>query len=184
MADEQKKWYVLRAISGKEQNVKEYIELDMKNHGYQEYVSQVLIPQENVVKVQNNKRVEQKRNLLPGYVLVEANLFGEIPHMLRNTPGVLGFLGGTDKPIPLRKKEVERMLGVDEVSEETSVVQTPLVDFLVGEAVKVTDGAFEGFDGVVEEVQAEKCKLVVSVKVFGRPTPLELNYSQVTKELG
>ena len=147
MADEQKKWYVLRAISGKEQNVKEYIELDMKNHGYQEYVSQVLIPQENVVKVQNNKRVEQKRNLLPGYVLVEANLFGEIPHMLRNTPGVLGFLGGTDKPIPLRKKEVERMLGVDEVSEETSVVQTPLVDFLVGEAVKVTDGAFEGFDG-------------------------------------
>jgi transcriptional antiterminator NusG len=184
MADDQKKWYVLRAISGKEQNVKEYIELDMKNHGYQEYVSQVLIPQENVVKVQNNKRVEQKRNLLPGYVLVEANLVGEIPHMLRNTPGVLGFLGGTDKPIPLRKREIERMLGVDEVSEETTVVQTPLVDFLVGEAVKVTDGAFEGFDGVIEDVQTEKCKLTVSVKVFGRPTPLELNYSQVTKDLG
>lgn len=181
MAETNKKWYVLRAISGKEQNVKEYIELDMKNHGYTEYVSQVLIPQENVIKVQNNKRVAQKRNLLPGYVLVEAELVGEIPHMLRNTPGVLGFLGGTDKPIPLRKREIERMLGSETIGEETTV-QGP--EFLVGEAVKVTDGAFEGFDGVVDEVQPEKCKLVVSVKVFGRPTPLELNYSQVTKELG
>lgn len=184
MADIEKQWYVLRAISGKESNVKEYIELDMKNHGYGDYVSQVLIPTENVVKMmQNNKRVEQKRNLLPGYVLVEAALIGEIPHMLRNTPGVLGFLGGLDKPTPIRQAEVNRLLGIN-VEGEEPVQETPKVDYLVGESVKVTDGPFNGFDAIIEEVNADKCKLKVSVKIFGRTTPLELGFSQVTKELG
>lgn len=182
MADIEKKWYVLRAISGKESNVKEYIELDMKNHGYGEYVSQVLIPTENVVKVQNNKRLEQKRNLLPGYVLVEAALVGEIPHMLRNTPGVLGFLGGMDKPTPIRQAEVNRMLGI-RVEGEEPVEEKIDVDFLVGEPVKVNDGPFSGFNGIIEEVNVEKMKLVVSVKIFGRVTPLELSFTQVSKDL-
>ena len=118
------RWYVLKAISGKEASVKEYIELDMKNHGYEDRVSQVLIPQENIIKVgANNKRIPTKRNLLPGYVLVEAALDGEITHMLRNTPNVLGFLGGTDKPSPVRQVEVNRMLGLGSETED-DVVET------------------------------------------------------------
>ena len=178
------RWYVLKAISGKEASVKEYIELDMKNHGYEARVSQVLIPQENVIKVSaNNKRIPVKRNLLPGYVLVEAALDGEITHMLRNTPNVLGFLGGTDKPTPVRQAEVNRMLGlgVDDAADAADAVLN--VDYLVGESVKVNEGPFTGFDGVIEEVNAEKQKLKVSVKIFGRVTPLELNFSQVSKEL-
>ncbi len=181
MAEITKKWYVLRAISGKEGTVKEYIELDMKNHHYEEYVSQVLIPTENVIKVQNNKRTAIKKNLLPGYVLVEAALIGEIPHMLRNTPGVLGFLGGMDKPTPIRQAEVNRMLGIGTENDEI-IEDVVKVDFTVGESVKVTDGPFSNFTGVIEEVNADKQKLKVSVKIFGRVTPLELNFTQVSKE--
>ena len=181
MAEITKKWYVLRAISGKESNVKEYIELDMKNHGFEEYVSQVLIPTENVIKVQNNKRIATKKNLLPGYVLVEAALIGEIPHMLRNTPGVLGFLGGMDKPTPIRQAEVNRMLGIGTEDDEV-IEDTVKVDFAVGESVKVTDGPFSNFTGTIEEVNIDKQKLKVSVKIFGRVTPLELNFTQVSKE--
>ena len=173
-------WYVLKAISGKEQKVKEYIELDMKNHGYEKYVPQVLIPIKRVEQMVRNKRVVKEVNMLPGYVLVEAMLIGEIPHMLRNTPGVLGFLGGTDKPSPLRQSEVNRMLGVDAGADEVpQVLQT---DYLVGESVKVVDGPFSGFNGVVEEVNSDKQKLKVSVKIFGRVTPLELSFGQVEKE--
>ena len=177
------RWYVLKAISGKEASIKEYIELDMKNHGYESRVSQVLIPQENVIKVSaNNKRIPVKRNLLPGYVLVEAALDGEITHMLRNTPNVLGFLGGTDKPSPVRQAEVNRMLGLG-IEDDADITETVLnVDYLVGESVKVNEGPFTGFDGVIEEVNTEKQKLKVSVKIFGRVTPLELNFTQVTKE--
>ena len=178
------RWYVLKAISGKEASVKDYIELDMKNHGYESRVSQVLIPQENVIKVSaNNKRIPVKRNLLPGYVLVEAALDGEITHMLRNTPNVLGFLGGTDKPSPVRQAEVNRMLGLG-MEDDADITETVLnVDYLVGESVKVNEGPFTGFDGIIEEVNVEKQKLKVSVKIFGRVTPLELNFTQVSKEL-
>lgn len=178
------RWYVLKAISGKEASVKEYIELDMKNHGYEHRVAQVLIPQENIIKVgANNKRVPMKRNLLPGYVLVEAALDGEITHMLRNTPNVLGFLGGTDAPAPVRQAEVNRMLGLGS-GENTEVAEAVMkVDFLVGESVKVNDGPFTGFDGIIEEVNIDKQKLKVSVKIFGRVTPLELSFTQVSKEL-
>jgi len=178
------RWYVLKAISGKEASVKEYIELDMKNHGYEDRVAQVLIPQENFIKVgANNKRIPAKRNLLPGYVLVEAALDGEITHMLRNTPNVLGFLGGTDKPSPVRQAEVNRMLGLGEDDVMDVAEVTVNVDFLVGESVKVNDGPFTGFDGIIEEVNVEKQKLKVSVKIFGRVTPLELSFTQVSKEL-
>lgn len=178
------RWYVLKAISGKEASVKEYIDLDMKNHGYEDRVTQVLIPQESYIKVgANNKRIPAKRNLLPGYVLVEAALDGEITHMLRNTPNVLGFLGGTDKPSPVRQAEVNRMLGLGS-EEDSEVVDAAVnVDFLVGESVKVNDGPFTGFDGIIEEINADKQKLKVSVKIFGRVTPLELSFTQVSKEL-
>ena len=173
-------WYVLKAISGKEQKVKEYIELDMKNHGYEKYVPQVLIPVKRVEQMVRNKRVIKELNMLPGYVLVEAALVGEIPHMLRNTPGVLGFLGGTDNPSPLRQSEINRMLGVDVDEEEVPSVL--VTDYLEGESVKVVDGPFSGFNGTIEEVNQDKQKLKVSVKIFGRVTPLELSFGQVEKE--
>ena len=180
MAELEKKWYVLRAISGKESKVKEYIELDVKNHGLSDYVSQVLIPTEKVVQVRNNKRTVTEKTLLSGYVLVEAALVGEIPHMLRNTPNFLGFLGGTENPTPLRSYEVKRLLGTaDAISESNAET---VVEYAVGESVKVADGPFSGFNGIIEEVNGEKKKLKVSVKIFGRVTPLELSFSQVEKE--
>ena len=173
-------WYVLRAISGKEGKVKEYIDAEIKNGRLNGYVSQVLIPTEKVYQVRNGKRVVKERNYLPGYVLVEAKLVGEIAHELRNTPNVLGFLGGLDNPTPLQQSEVNRILGkVDEMLEENDDVVVP---FAVGEAVKVTEGPFSGFTGVVEEVNSEKKKLTVAVKVFGRNTPLALSFMQVEKE--
>ena len=180
MEVKEKHWYVLKAISGKETKVKEYIELDMKNHGYEKFVPQVLIPIKRVEQLVRNKRVIKEVNMLPGYVLVEASLVGEIPHMLRNTPGVLGFLGGTDKPTPLRQAEINRMLGVD--VEDDEIPHVLEVQFMEGESVKVTDGPFTGFNGIVENVDSDKQKLKVSVKIFGRTTPLELSFGQVEKE--
>ena len=180
MSEIGKKWYVLRAISGKESKVKEYLEADIKNSNLGDFVSQVLIPTEKGYQVRNGKKVIKERTYLPGYVLVEAALVGEVAHHLRNTPNVLGFLGGLDNPTPLRQVEVNRILGtVDElqdVSEDTSV------PYEVGETVKVAEGPFSGFNGVIEEVNAEKKKLKVMVKIFGRKTPLELNFMQVEKE--
>ncbi|MBQ0061022.1 MAG: transcription termination/antitermination protein NusG [Bacteroidaceae bacterium] len=179
MAEIEKKWYVLRAVSGKEAKVKEYLEAEIKNGLLGEYVSQVLIPAEKVVQNRNGKKVVKERNILPGYVLVEAALVGEVAHDLRNTPNVAGFLGGLDNPTPLRQSEVNRMLGtVDEMLVPTEEVN---IDYAVGENVKVTDGPFNGFNGVIEEVSAEKKKLKVMVKIFGRKTPLELSFVQVEK---
>ena len=177
---EEKKWYVLRAISGKEAKVKEYLDADIKNGNLGDYVSQVLIPTEKVYQVRNGKKVVKERSYLPGYVLVEAALVGEVPHRLRNTPNVLGFLGGTDKPVPLRPSEVSRILGtVDELQEAGEELTIP---YVVGETVKVVFGPFNGFSGIVEEVNNEKKKLKVMVKIFGRKTPLELGFMQVEKE--
>ena len=180
MSETGKKWYVLRAISGKESKVKEYLEADIKNSGLGDYVSQVLIPTEKVYQVRNGKKVVKERTYLPGYVLVEAALVGEVAHHLRNTPNVLGFLGGLDNPTPLRPAEVSRILGtVDELQEVTEEVAIP---YEVGETVKVTEGPFSGFNGIIEEINAEKRKLKVMVKIFGRKTPLELGFMQVEKE--
>ena len=174
------RWYALKAISGTEQKVKEYIELDMKNHHLDQYVPQVLIPTKRVEQVVREKRVVKEVNMLPGYVLVEAQLVGEIAHMLRNTPNVLGFLGGTDKPTPLRQAEINRMLGVDQ--DEEVVPEVLQTDYIEGESVKVIDGPFSGFNGKIENVNSEKQKLKVAVKIFGRDTTLELNFGQVEKE--
>ena len=180
-----KKWYVVRAAGGKEKKAKEYIENEIKRLGLTDYVSQVLIPTEKIYQVRNGKKVSMERIFYPGYILIEAVLTGEIQHIIRNLPHVSGFLtekeGGKDKePAPLRQSEVNRILGrVDELIDKEEEIITP---FVVGEAVKVTDGPFNGFDGTVEEVLEDKRKLKVMVKIFGRKTILELNFVQVVKE--
>ena len=180
MSEVEKKWYVLRAISGKENKVREYLEAQIKNTGLGEYVSQVLIPTEKVYQIRNGKKVVKERSYLPGYVLVEALLVGEVAHHLRNTPNVIGFLGGSDKPTPLRPSEVSRILGtMDELQETGEEINIP---YYVGETVKVAFGPFTGFSGIIEEVNNEKKKLKVMVKIFGRKTPLELSFMQVEKE--
>ena len=180
MSDIQKKFYVLRAISGKENKVREYLEAELKNTDLGEYVSQVLIPTEKTFTVRNGKKVMKERAYLPGYVLVEAALVGEVAHHLRNTPNVIGFLGGSENPVPLRQSEVNRILGtVDELQEGGEELNVP---YTVGETVKVTVGPFSGFNGLIEEVNTEKRKLKVMVKIFGRKTPLELGFMDVEKE--
>ncbi|MEI6680758.1 MAG: transcription termination/antitermination protein NusG [Mariniphaga sp.] len=182
MSDNQRKWYVLRAIGGKEKKVKEYIDNEVSNSGLQEFVSQVLIPVEKVYQIRNGKKVAKDRNFFPGYILIEAALVGEIAHMLRNIPNVIGFLGDTKggEPVPMRQSEINRILGkVDELQEGRVELDNP---FIVGETVKVTDGPFNGFNGTIEEINAEKKKLKVMVKIFGRKTPLELSFMQVEKE--
>ena len=173
-------WYVLRAIRGKEGKVKEYIDAEIKNGRLGGHVAQVLIPTEKVKQIRGNKQVVKERLYLPGYVLVEARLVGETVHELRNTPNVLGFLGGMDNPTPLRESEVNRILGkVDELEDVPQEIEIP---FVAGESVKVIDGPFTGFSGVVEKVDDEKRKVTVTVKVFGRNTGLDLGFMQVEKE--
>jgi transcriptional antiterminator NusG len=181
MSDAEKKWYVLRVVGGKEKKVKEYIENEIAGLGLQEYVTQVLIPQEKVYQIRNGKKISKERNFFPGYILIEAILIGEIPHILRNIPNVAGFLGGkNDDAVPLRASEVNRILGkVDELTSKDEELNVP---FFVGETVKVIDGPFNSFTGVIEEVNEEKKKLKVMVKIFGRKTPLELSFMQVEKE--
>jgi transcriptional antiterminator NusG len=182
MSEIVKKWYVLRTVGGKEKKVKEYIESEIANAGLQEYVSQVLIPTEKVYQIRNGKKVSKERNFFPGYLLIEAALVGEIPHMLKNITNVIGFLGDTKggDPVPMRQSEVNRILGrVDEMAENAEEMNIP---FVIGETVKVTDGPFNGFNGIIEEINEEKKKLKVMVKIFGRKTPLELSFMQVEKE--
>ncbi len=177
----EKKWYVLRAIGGKEKKVKEYIESEVRRLKLDDYISQVLIPTEKVYQIRSGKKISKERNFFPGYVLVEAILDGEIPHILENVPNVIGFLGDNKKePVPLRPSEVNRILGkVDELAASDEEINVP---FFVGETVKVVDGPFNSFSGVIEEVNEEKKKLKVMVKIFGRKTPLELSFMQVEKE--
>mgnify|MGYP001547758314 CR=1 FL=1 len=182
MAEIKKKWYVVRAISGKEKKAKEYMEMEISRLNMEDYVSQVLIPTERVFQIRNGKKVSKERTFFPGYILIEASLQGEIEHVIKNIPNVIGFLGGEKggDPMPLRMSEVNRILGkVDELAESEEEINIP---FVVGESVKVIDGPFNNFNGVIEEINEEKKKLKVMVKIFGRKTPLELSYMQVEKE--
>jgi transcriptional antiterminator NusG len=182
MADNNvKKWYVVRAVSGQENKVKAYIETETARLGVADYVSQVLVPTEKVVQVKDGKKIAKEKVYFPGYIMVEANLTGEVPHIIKSIPGVIGFLGETKggDPVPLRLSEVNRMLGkVDELSVKVDSVAIP---YSVGETVKVIDGPFNGFNGTIEKVNDEKRKLEVMVKIFGRKTPLELSFMQVEK---
>ncbi|MFD1293720.1 transcription termination/antitermination protein NusG [Lutibacter holmesii] len=181
MAESVKKWYVVRAIGGQENKVKSYIETEISRLGMTDYVASVLVPTEKVIQVRNGKKLHKERVYFPGYVMIEANLSGELPHIIKGITGVIGFLGevkGGD-PVPMRKSEINRMLGkVDELSVQNDNVAIP---YVTGETVKVIDGPFNGFDGTIEKINEEKRKLEVMVKIFGRKTPLELSYMQVEK---
>ena len=179
MSEIEKKFYVLRAVSGKESKIKEYLEAEIKNSDLDNYIFQVLIPTEKVFQQRNGKKVLKERAYLPGYVIVEAILVGEVVHFLKNVNFVIGFLGGNN-PVPLRTSEVNRILGtVDELQEQSEEFD---VQYIIGETVKVIDGPFNGFHGEIKEINLEKKKLTVLVKIFGRGTPLELGYMQVEKE--
>lgn len=181
MADSGKKWYVLKAVSGKEAKVKEYLEALMRNNEtLANNVGEILLPTEKYAQLRNGKRVVKEKLFLPGYVLVQARLDGETAHTLRFIPNVLGFLGGMDNPSPVRQADINRILGtVEDTALRSEDIAVP---YIVDESVKVTDGPFSGFSGVIEEVNTEKHKLKVMVKIFGRKTPLELGFNQVEKE--
>ena len=179
------KWYVIRVISGKEKKTKIYLENEIDRYQLDEYIPQVLIPSEKVYEMRNGKKRVRERNFFPGYVLISADLtYGEAYHVITSVPGVIGFLGSSSggpakEPVALRQAEVNRILGkVDEIDELEEKLGTP---FIVGESVKVMDGPFSGFTGNVEEVFEERKRLNVMVKIFGRNTPVELNYIQVEK---
>jgi len=181
MSDE-KKWFVLRVISNKERKLKQYIDLEISRSGWEDVVSQVLVPTEKVYKIKAGKKVIQEKNFFPGYILIEADqkrFNGDMIQAIRSINGVMHFLGG-EHPQALRKVEVNRILGkVDEMAEMVDGVNEP---FIVGEDVKITDGPFNDFVGTIEEVQEDKKKLKVIVKIFGRKTPVELNFMQVEKQ--
>jgi transcriptional antiterminator NusG len=181
MAQAGKNWYVLKTVSGKEAKVKEYIEAELKhNQMLSQFVFQIVIPMEkHATQRSDGKRVVKEKVSLPGYVFVEAIMKGDVAHTLRFMPNVLGFLGGLDNPSPVKQSEINRMLGN---AEETEIVDEVVIPYEVNETVKVTEGPFSGFSGVIEEVNAEKRKLKVMVKIFGRKTPLELGFMQVVKE--
>ncbi len=180
MSEQVKKWYVVRAISGNEKKVKQYLDSEISRLGIQDYIAQVLIPTERVYQIRNGKKISKERNYFPGYVLVEAVLTGEIPHIIKNIPGVLGFLGTKGEAEPMRESEVNRILGkVDELADQGEEINIP---FIIGETVTVIDGPFNSFSGIIEEINEEKKKLKVMVKIFGRKTPLELGFMQVAKE--
>ncbi|MGE7776814.1 MULTISPECIES: transcription termination/antitermination protein NusG [Chitinophaga] len=175
------KWYVLRVVSGKEKKVKEYLDIEIRRSDWANVITQVFLPVEKVYKVQAGKKVMREKNFYPGYVMIEAiegKMNDEVIQAIRNVSGVIHFLG-KEKPIALRKSEVNKMLGkVDEISDQGLTMSEP---FIVGETIKIIDGPFNDFNGVIEEVLEDKKKLKVTVKIFGRATPVELNFMQVEK---
>ena len=178
---EDKKWYSLRVISGKEKKIKERIDLEIERSGWKDFVFQVIVPTEKVYKIRNGKKVVQERNLLPGYILIEAygpKLNGDVAKIISDIPNVIHFLG-KETPIPMTQTEANRLLG--KVDDSNEAGETMVEPFLVGETVKIIDGPFTDFIGDIQEVNEEKKKLKVIVKIFGRGTEVELNFMQVEK---
>ena len=178
---ELKKWYSLRVISGKEKKIKERIELEIQRSNWSDFVTQVIVPTEKVYKIRNGKKVISERNILPGYILIEAEpskLTGEIVTTIANISNVIHFLG-RNTPIPMRQAEANKLLG--RVDESQDAGEQMLEPYIVGETVKIVDGPFSDFVGDVQEINEEKKKLKVIVKIFGRGTEVELNFMQVEK---
>ncbi len=172
------KWYIVHAYSNFEKKVAEAIKEQAEQHGLEENFEQVLVPTEEVVEVRRGQRVNAERKFFPGYVLVKMNMTDEAYHLVKNTPKVTGFLGSNNKPIPVSEREVDAIMNqVQEGIERPK----PSVTFEVGEQVRVCDGPFASFNGLVEEIDEERARLKVAVSIFGRPTPVELEYSQVEK---
>ena len=182
------KWYVLRVVSGKEKKIKEYLDKDIVRNGWVNIIKQIFLPMEKVYKVQNGKKVMREKNYFPGYVMIEvidnkAPIADDIVMHISNITNVMHFLtdgkGSKGNIISLRKSEVNKMLGkVDEMNDMGGSISEP---FILGETIKIIEGPFNDFNGVIEEVHEEKKKLKVTVKIFGRSTPVELNYMQVEK---
>ncbi len=175
----EKKWYVLRTYSGHENKVKAYIENEIAQAGLEEKVSSVIVPSEKVFEVKDGKKRSKTRTFFPGYILIEADLDKTVTHLILNTPSVISFVGPKNEPAPLQPAEVRKLIGKIEEKREVEVIEVP---FKVGDAVKVTDGPFNNFTGFVQEVSEEKMKLKVMVSIFGRKTPVELDFSQVEEE--
>ncbi len=177
-----KKWYSLRVISGKERKIKERIEAEVLRSGWSDIVTQIVVPSEKVYKIRNGKKVVLERNILPGYLLLEAEegrFTGEMVQSISNLPNVIHFLG-KNNPIPMKPSEANRMLGrLDESETEGEAMLEP---FIVGETIRIVDGPFNDFVGDIKEVNEEKKKLKVIVKIFGRGTEVELNFMQVEKQ--
>lgn len=173
-----KRWYVLHVYSGFENKVAESIKDKAAKNGMSDRVEEVLIPTEEVVEVKRGQKVNREQKFMPGYVLVKIDMDDEVWHMVKNVPKVTGFLGAGNKPSPISDKEAERLLKQIQEGVERP---KPSVRFEIGEEVKVSDGPFASFNGTVEEVDEEKGKLKVSVSIFGRATPVELEYGQVEK---
>ena len=176
-----KKWYVIRSVTGQEAKVKQYIMTELDRVGLDSQVEDILVPTEKVIQIRKGKKVQKEKTYFPGYIMIKADISGEILHIIRSVTNVLGFLGETKggEPVPLRTSEVNRMLGkVDELAISGEQISIP---FNIGESVKVIDGPFNGFTGSIDNVNEEKRKLEIMVKIFGRKTPLELSYMQVEK---
>ena len=171
-------WFVVHTLSGQENKVRDTIETRVKQEGMEEFVKSVLVPTENVSEVKSGKKTIRKRRFFPGYILVEMEMTNEAWHFINEINGIIGFVGGGKKPVPLKEQEVAEIL--DQIEDKKSKVK-PKVAFEHGEAVKVTEGPFLNFNGVVHEVNPEKGKLKVMVAIFGRETPIELEYWQVEK---
>lgn len=183
MAELESKWYVIKSVTGTEKKVKQNIDREIELTDLKDSVFEVLIPTEKVFhSTKNGKKVVKERNYFPSYVFVEAKMTQEVCARLLEIPGVLGFVGckrKSDPPVALRKEEAARLLGkVDELSTQDETLMQP---YIVGEEVKVTDGPFNTFNGIIEEIDTERKKLKITVKIFGRKTPLELGFMQVEK---
>ena len=171
-------WYIVQAYSGFEKKVVETIKDELKKHKLSEKLEEILVPTHQVTEVKKGKRTKREKKFFPGYVLIKIDLSKQIYHMIKNLQKVSGFLGSTDKPTPISDSEIKRILG--QVS-ETSISQKTGISFEIGEKVKVCDGPFASFNGLIEEIDEEKSRLKVSVSIFGRPTPVDLEFNQVEK---
>ncbi len=171
-------WYIVQTFSGFEQKVSETLKEMIKSKGLNEKISEVLVPMHEVTEVKRGKRVQRKKKYFPSYVIVKMEMNKELYHMIKNIQKVTGFLGTTGKPVPVNDNEIQRILG--QVS-ESAVNQKSGISFEIGEKVKVCDGPFASFNGLIEEIDEEKSRLKVSVSIFGRATPVDLEFNQVEK---
>jgi transcriptional antiterminator NusG len=172
-------WYAIHVFSGHEKKIKKYLENEVERTNLHDQISRILIPAEDVIEMRDGKKRVKNRMFFPGYMLVEMELNKKTQHVVLNTPGVTNFVGPKNQPVPLHEEEVKRILGRVEDRRDEEVIDVP---FREGDAVKVTDGPFTDFTGVVEEINHEKKKLKVMVSIFGRSTPVELDFLQVNLE--
>ena len=179
MEDQDKKWYVIHVLSGHENKVKAYIENEVIRLELGEKLPNILVPSEEVTEMRDGKKKVKNKIFFPGYILIEMIVDKDTMHVISNTPGVTNFVGSKNKPQPLRPDEIKRILGRVDSSKNKENIDIP---FSVGDPIKVTDGPFTEFTGIVEEVNEEKSKLKVMVSIFGRSTPVELDFLQVELE--